>query len=56
MTLTAEQQAQFEALTRPIIKWVNDNGHPHTTILVTTTGAELLEGVEAFTTHDYIKD
>ena len=55
MTMTAEQEAKFESLTRPLIEWLNDNGNPHTTIVVTTTSAELLKGVFAFTTADYIK-
>jgi len=56
MTMTTEQRAQFEALTRPLIKWLNENCHPHTTIVVEPDSAELLEGVCAFKTADYIKD
>lgn len=57
MILTEEQQAEFEALTRPLLKFLNDNCHPHVSVIVTTTTAELLEGVcsigEVF---DYVPD
>ena len=56
MTMTAEQRAQFEALSRPLIQWLNDNCHPHTTIVIEPDSAELLEGVSAFKTTEYIKD
>ena len=46
----------FEALTRPIIKWMNANTHPHVTVVITPTSAELLEGMAAFTTDDYVRD
>ena len=57
MIFTKEQQAEFEALTRPLLKFLNDNCHPHVSVVVTTTTAELLEGVcsigEVF---DYVRD
>lgn len=40
----------------PVIKWMNDNCHPHTTIIVTPTSAELVEGTIAFTTLKHVKD
>lgn len=57
MIFTPEQQAEFEALARPLLKFLNDNCHPHVSVIVTTTTAELLEGVcsigEVF---DYVRD
>lgn len=50
------QQAEFETLTRPLIRWLNDNWHPHVTVVITPTRAELLEGLVAFTTTDYVRD
>ena len=35
---------EFEALARPMIKWLNDNWHPHVTVIITPTSAELLSG------------
>lgn len=46
----------FEAACRPLIKWLADNCHPHTTAIVTSVGAELVEGVRAFATDDYLRD
>lgn len=42
--LTDQQRAEFETLSRQLIKWLNDNCHPHHTIIITPTNAELLEG------------
>lgn len=49
-------QRDFEAAAKPLIKWLNDHGHPHMTIIVSTTHAELLEGVVAINTHEFVKD
>lgn len=52
-----EQQKEFEELCRPVIKWLNENVHPHHRVIITTTGAELFEG-QMCTPQilDYIKD
>ena len=42
--MTQEQQESFEAVARPLIKWLCENAHPHHTVIVTPVGAELLEG------------
>ncbi len=47
---------EFAELTRPMIKWLCENHHPHAQITITSTRAELLEGVQAFVTNDYVKD
>ncbi len=54
--MSKEKLAEFETVARPLIKWLNDNHHPMTTIIITPTSAEVLEGVMAFPTNDYIKD
>jgi len=54
--MTEQQRTEFEAITRPVIEWLNKNCHPHVTVVVTTTHAELLEGLCAFTTTDYVRD
>ena len=56
MILNKEQHGEFEKVVRPLIKWLNDNCHPHITVIVDCGRAEILEGVTAFTTDDYIKD
>ncbi|TAI99817.1 hypothetical protein [Pectobacterium versatile] len=46
----------FEATIRPVIKYLAENHHPHTHIVVTSTDAELSEGVQAVSTDEYLKD
>lgn len=48
-------RTQFEELAHPLVQFINDNYHPHTTIIITSTTAEVLEGVEATTITDYVK-
>ena len=54
--LTKEQRADFERIARLMIKWLNDNCHPHVTVVISPTHAELSEGVAAFRTNEYLKD
>lgn len=56
MSLTDQQRKEFEAVTRPVIEWLNANCHPHVTAVVDPVSAELLEGVCAFRTTDYVRD
>ncbi len=49
-----EKLNEFEALARPLIKYLNDNHDPHTSIIITTTDAEVVQGLMAFPCHDYI--
>jgi len=41
---------------RPLIKWLNDNMHPHATVIVDSMRAELVEVVCAFVTEEYLVD
>jgi len=36
---------EFKEVCKPLIKYLCDNYHPHVTIIVTPTGAELMEGL-----------
>jgi len=56
MILSKDQEKEFENLTRPVIEWLNKNYHPHVSVTICSTRAELSEGVIGFTTFDYIKD
>lgn len=48
---------EFQAIVRPLIKWLNDNYHPHVTVIVTPTNAELVEGLKSTgPIMDYVKD
>ena len=56
MTLNDEQQENFKNIVRPVIEFLNNNSHPHTKIIITSTSAELYEGILSLETLDYIKD
>lgn len=47
---------QLEELVRPLIKYLAENHHPHTHLIVDATTAELSEGVESLHTTEYLKD
>jgi len=47
MMLSEGERDEFETLAIPIIKWLNDHCHPHTTVIIDCRHVELLEGVMA---------
>jgi hypothetical protein len=51
-----EQLKEFENIVRPVIKWMAQNQHPHTAVIIDGVRAELVEGVMQFQTHEYIPD
>lgn len=54
--VTEKKDALLEAA-RPLIKYLCENHHPHVTVIVTPTGAELLEGKQSTgQIMDYVKD
>lgn len=56
MILSKEQQKEYEKAARPLIKWLNDNCHPHVTVVVDCSHAELSEGIYSFRTENYWRD
>ena len=56
MILTKEQVQAFEEAAKPLIKFLNDNFHPHVTVLVTPSDAEILEGCASIRCNEFIKD
>lgn len=55
-TWTEEKRKEFEAVAKPLIKWINDNGHPHMSVIITPTSAELVEGSIGIHTTEFVKD
>lgn len=52
-----EQRKSFDEVARPLIQWLCENVHPHHTVIVTPTGAELLAGsISTGQVLDYVKD
>lgn len=56
MILDKEKRAEFEKAAEPLVKWLNENCHPHVTVIVTPGDAELTEGVCCVKITKYIKD
>ena len=46
----------FESVARPLMKWMAENQHPHTTTIVRSDTAELVEGLKCIKTGEYIVD
>lgn len=52
-----ELRASFTEAARPLMKWLNENVHPHHQAVVTGTCAELTEGcISTGQILDYVKD
>lgn len=47
---------EFEEAVEPLMKWMSENQHPHTTVIVTGTRAELVEGLQCHLTDEFIVD
>jgi len=57
MILKKSQREEFETVSKPLIKWLNENCHPHVSVIITTTSSELLEGMASTgPIMDYVKD
>ena len=57
MSRYREEQKSFEEAARPLIKWLCENVHPHHSVIVTPTGAELLQSqCSTGQILDYVKD
>jgi hypothetical protein len=54
--INVEELKEFETLSKPLIKWLNDNGNPHTKIEITCTSAEVYGGLVIINTEEFIKD
>lgn len=49
-------EEKFRELAEPMIKFLAEHYSPHATIIISNEYAELVEGVMAFTTKEYIQD
>jgi len=45
MNINEEQRKSFEEAAKPMIQWLNEHCHPHVSVNVDCTSAELSEGV-----------
>jgi len=56
MTIKKEQQTKMLETAKPIIRWLNENCHPHCEIRVSQNSVELVEGVAMELTDEFLKD
>ena len=52
----AQKLEELKEAARPLIKWLNENGNPHHTILVTPDSVELLSAEIFGSVPEFIKD
>lgn len=50
------KQKSFEEAAKPLMKWLNENANPHSTVIVTPTNAELLSGEMCIYTEQFLED
>jgi len=51
-----EDAKTFEEAVVPLMKWLSENMHPHATVIVTGTRAELVEGLQCYLNDKFIVD
>jgi hypothetical protein len=54
--MNEEQRKQFEDLCKPLMKFLCENCHPHVTVIVEPTQAELVEGDCTVVTSEFLVD
>jgi hypothetical protein len=56
MILTPQQRMELEAVSLPVIKWINENIHPHAIVIVSNASAEVFEASARIQTYEFIPD
>lgn len=51
-----EQFAEFEAIVKPVMKYLAENHHPHMKIIIESNRAEMVEGVKCINSDEFIPD
>jgi hypothetical protein len=51
-----EQPKTFEEAVEHLMKWLCENQHPHATVIVTGTMAELVEGIQCHHNNKFVVD
>lgn len=54
--VTKEQMAELEELSKPLLKWLNENGNPHSKLILECGSVELVSGVCMIPCTEFIKD
>lgn len=56
MILSGSQIQEFDDLTAPVIKWLNENCHPHVSVHIDNASAELAEGITRTRHEEFWRD
>lgn len=56
MTITEQQRQEMLEAAKPLIRWLNENCHPHCQARVDQTRVELVEGVGTNATEEFLGD
>lgn len=56
MVLTNEERDAMLEASKPLMKWMSENCHPHAVVHVDSNRVELLEGIAAHGTDEFLKD
>lgn len=56
MTITEKQQEEMLEAAKPLIRWLNENCHPHCTARVDQNTVELTEGVACLRTDEFLRN
>ena len=56
MTITEQQRKEMLEAAKSLIKWMNENCHPHCTAHVDQNTVELTEGIATDRTDEYLHD
>jgi len=56
MVLTKEQIEELEIVSKPLMKFLSDNFHPHVKVIVESNSAEILEASATVKCDEFIKD
>ena len=54
--LTEQQAIEMLEVAKPLIKWMNENCHPHCQVQVDQTDVVIWEGVARQRTNEFLKD
>nr|WP_282563649.1 hypothetical protein [Providencia alcalifaciens] len=54
--MNKKHESEFENVVKPLMKYMADNFHPHTKIIIDGTSAEVIEVISRTTTDQFIKD
>ena len=56
MIVTEEQRDKMLEVAKPLIKWMNENCHPHCECIVDMTMVRLVEGIATNKTEEFLRD